>query len=147
MPAQSNLSSISKTPAKGQRSQPLKTSFVLTSMPVGGAEMLLVNLIDRLDRRVIDPEVVCLKEPGPLGLELRHKIPVHSNMIRGKWDVRVLWKLYRRFRRSRTDAVVNHRGWRQNVLGTAGSAHGPRAGDLQRLAFDGLARWSRQTQS
>ena len=106
MPVNSNLSSNSRTKPQGQRTKPLKTSFVLTSMPVGGAEMLLVNLIDRLDRHVIDPEVICLKEPGPLGIELSQKIPVHSNMIRGKWDVRVLWKLYRRFRRSHTDAVV-----------------------------------------
>lgn len=92
--------------SRAQRTQPLKTSFVLTSMPVGGAEMLLVNLINRFDRRIIEPEVICLKQPGPLGVELSQQIPVHSNMLRNKWDLRVLWKLYHRFRRSHTDAVV-----------------------------------------
>lgn len=107
MPSSSQQSTSSNSRnVKAQRTKPLRTSFVLTSMPVGGAEMLLVNLIDRLDRRVVDPEVVCLKQPGPLGLELSHKIPVHANMLRNKWDVSVLWKLYRRFRRSHTDAVV-----------------------------------------
>ncbi len=106
MRARPSSSSNSRTPPKSHRTKPLKTSFVLTSMPVGGAEMLLVNLIDRLDRHIIDPEVVCLKQPGPLGTELSHKIPVYSDMLRGKYDLRVLWKLYRRFRRSQTDAVV-----------------------------------------
>ncbi|MCC6508592.1 MAG: glycosyltransferase [Pirellulaceae bacterium] len=94
------------TSQSSRRTSPLRTSFVLTSMPVGGAETLLVNLIARLDRQIIAPEVICLKEAGPLGEELSRQTPVHTNFLHSKWDIRVLWKLYRRFRRSRTDAVV-----------------------------------------
>ena len=89
-----------------QRREPLRTTFLLTSMPVGGAETLLVNLIGRFDKRIIQPEIVCLKEPGPLGEELRKCIPVHSHFLTNKWDARVLWRLQRRFRKSRTDAVI-----------------------------------------
>lgn len=89
-----------------QRREPLRVCFVLTSMPVGGAETLLINLIGRLDPRVMQAEVVCLKEPGPLGEQLSRRIAVHSHFLAGKYDAAVLWRLRRRFRRSRLDAVI-----------------------------------------
>lgn len=89
-----------------QRDEPLRTSFILTSMPVGGAETLLVNLIHRIDRTLIAPEIICLKEPGPLGEQMSRRIPVHSRFLRSKWDIRVLWRLREHFKSARTDAVV-----------------------------------------
>lgn len=80
--------------------------FVVTSMPVGGAETLLVNLVRRMDRDRFAPELCCLKELGPLGELLADEIPVFSQMIRGKYDLRVLWRLAKLFRRRRVDAVV-----------------------------------------
>ena len=85
---------------------PLRTLFLSTSMPVGGAEVLLVNLIRRLDRRRIAPELCCLKEPGPLGEELAVEVPVHHNLIGGKYDAAVLWRLIRLMRNRKIDAVV-----------------------------------------
>ena len=61
--------------------KPLRVLFLLTSMPVGGAETLLVNLVRRLDRRRFAPEIVCLKEPGPLGKMLAAEMPVHSDLL------------------------------------------------------------------
>ena len=61
---------------------PLRVLFLTTSMPVGGAETLLVNLVRRLDRRRFAPEIVCLKELGPLGEELAAEMPVHSRHAR-----------------------------------------------------------------
>ena len=80
--------------------------FVITSMPVGGAETLLVNLLRRMDCAQISPEVVCLKEPGPLGEEIRDEFPVHSNLLTSKWDVRVLMRLSWLFHRRQADAVI-----------------------------------------
>ncbi len=97
---------VSNGDCKQNRHAPLRTSFLLTSMPVGGAETLLTNLIERVDRTVLKPEIICLKEPGPLGEQLSTMIPVHSHFLKNKCDVRVLWKLIRRFRASQTDAVV-----------------------------------------
>jgi glycosyltransferase involved in cell wall biosynthesis len=85
---------------------PLRTLFLVTSMPVGGAETLLVNLVRRLDRRRFAPEVVCLKERGPLGEELAAEMPVHSNLIAHKLDARVLLRLRTLMRAPRADAVV-----------------------------------------
>ena len=46
---------------------PLRVMFLLTSMPVGGAETLLVNLVRRLDRDRFSPEICCLKDKDELG--------------------------------------------------------------------------------
>lgn len=88
------------------KTEPLRVMFLVTSMPVGGAETLLVNLVRRLDRARIEPELVCLKERGPLGEELASEIPVHAELIRHKLDIAVLPRLRRLFRERHIDAVV-----------------------------------------
>ncbi|MAT71431.1 MAG: glycosyl transferase family 1 [Planctomycetaceae bacterium] len=85
---------------------PLRVMFLTTSMPVGGAETLLVNLVRGMDRQRFAPEIVCLKEPGPLGDELAREMPVHSNLLAGKYDLRILPRLWRLLRARRADAVV-----------------------------------------
>lgn len=85
---------------------PLRVMFVLTSMPVGGAETLLVNLVRRLDRDRFVPEICCLKERGELGDVLAAELPVHERLIGGKFDVFVWRRLTRLFRERRIDAVV-----------------------------------------
>ncbi len=80
--------------------------FLTTSMPVGGAETLLVNLVRRVDRRRVLPELCCLKEPGPLGEMLAAEIPVHAGLIGHKFDGLVLWRLRSLLRRRCIDAVV-----------------------------------------
>lgn len=86
--------------------QPIRCTFVITSMPVGGAETLLVNLMQRMDARKMIPDVVCLKEPGPLGEQIASQFGVQSDMIGGKWDIGVVWRLAKHFRRNATDVVI-----------------------------------------
>ncbi len=80
--------------------------FVITSMPVGGAETLLVNMLRRMDPTQVCPEVICLKEPGLLGEQIRGEFPLHSNLLSAKWDLRVLPRLVRLFLRRRADVVI-----------------------------------------
>ena len=80
--------------------------FITTSMPVGGAETLLVNLIRRLDRAQFLPELCCLKDLGPLGEELAEEVPAFERLLWKKTDVRVLPRLIRLLRWRRTDAVI-----------------------------------------
>ena len=89
-----------------QSSQPLRVLFMLTSMPVGGAETLLVNLLRKTDRRRIEPEVCCLKSPGPLGEEISAEFPVHANFIDHKWDIQVIPRLVQLMRTREIDALV-----------------------------------------
>ena len=94
------------TPSCDASSDPKRVAFVLTSMPVGGAETLLANLMDRMDKRRFAPEIVCLKGPGPLGQQLSRHYPLHHHLIRNKYDITVLPRLTRLFRARRLHAVV-----------------------------------------
>ncbi|HEX3727704.1 MAG TPA: glycosyltransferase [Pirellulales bacterium] len=85
---------------------PLRVMFLITSMPVGGAETLLVNLIRRLDRERFQPSLCCLKAPGPLGEALAAEVPVISDLIAHKYDVRIAPRLARIMSRRRIDAIV-----------------------------------------
>ncbi len=80
--------------------------FVNTTLEVGGAETLLVNLVRRMDRDRFAPELCCLKAPGSLGRMLAKEMPVFDSLLRGKYDLRVWGRLARLFRARRIDAVV-----------------------------------------
>ena len=85
---------------------PLRVMFLITSMPVGGAETLLVNLIRRLDRTRFLPELCCLKQLGPLGEVLAEEVPAFDHLLAHKYDLRIWGRLAGLFRRRRIDAVV-----------------------------------------
>lgn len=89
-----------------QKRETLRVMFVITSMPVGGAETLLVNLIRRLDKDRFTAELCCLKTLGPLGQQLATEFPAHHGQLTGKYDIRVLPRLVRLFRSRKIDAVV-----------------------------------------
>ncbi len=80
--------------------------FLVTSLPVGGAEVLLANLVRGLDRDRFAPEIACLKELGPLGEELAAEIPVHAHLLANKFDLRVLPRLVWLMHQRKIDAVV-----------------------------------------
>lgn len=85
---------------------PLRVMFVITCMPVGGAETLLVELIRRMDRSRMSPELCCLKYLGPLGEVLAQEVPTSSGLLAHKYDFAVLGRLKRLLRQRRVDAVV-----------------------------------------
>lgn len=84
----------------------MKVGFVITSLPVGGAEVLLVNLLRRLDRSRLEPTVICLKDPGALAEEVRSLCPLSGPFLSQKWDLRVLPRLASHFREERLDGIV-----------------------------------------
>ncbi|MEM6779153.1 MAG: glycosyltransferase [Planctomycetota bacterium] len=86
--------------------RPKRVCFIITSMPVGGAETLLVNMMRAMDTSKVSPEVICLKERGPLGDLIADEFPVHSNVIGSKWDIDVVRRLANRLIDRRADAVV-----------------------------------------
>ena len=73
--------------------------YVITELDVGGAELALCELASRLDRARFAPEVAVLFGHGPVAHRLRERgVPVHCLGARGKWDLRVLWRLRRLLR-------------------------------------------------
>lgn len=86
--------------------RPLCVMFLVTSLPVGGAETLLAELVRRIDRRYFVPEICCLKERGPLGDELSRELPVHHGLLAHRYDLRVWPRLVRLLRERKVDAVV-----------------------------------------
>ena len=80
--------------------------FVTTSMPVGGMETLLVELIHRMDRRRFQPELCCLKYFDVLGEVLAQEIPAFTGLLKHKHDVAVLWRLWKLMRQRQIDAVI-----------------------------------------
>ena len=85
---------------------PLRVMFVLTNMPVGGAETLLLELVRRMNRERFLPELCCLKQLDALGEIAARKIPAFTGLLGCKYDVRVLWRLARLMLGRRIDAVV-----------------------------------------
>ena len=104
--AKADLQPATPTRTSSPTQRPLRTMFVITSMPVGGAETLLVNLMDRFDPKRIEPAVVCLKEPGQLGEEISPRHEVLSHVLGSKWDLTVLPRLSKMMKDWRADAVI-----------------------------------------
>lgn len=89
-----------------QERAPLNIAFVITSMPIGGAETLLVNLMRKLDPERIRPQVICLKEKGPLGEQIAAEFPVHSDLIRHRYDLGIVPRLQKVFAEQQIDGIV-----------------------------------------
>lgn len=85
---------------------PLRVMFLISSMQVGGAEVLLAELVRRMNPEYFLPEICCLKSRGPLGEELAREIPVHHDLLVNKYDLRVWPRLVKLLQDQRIDAVV-----------------------------------------
>jgi glycosyltransferase involved in cell wall biosynthesis len=80
--------------------------FLLSSMPIGGAETLLVNLVRRIDRSRCIPSIACLKEKDVLGELMAQEVNVFDKLINHKYDVAVTGRLKKLFVEHQIDAVV-----------------------------------------
>lgn len=80
--------------------------FVNTDLRVGGQESALVEIVRGFDRAKIRPVVACLKEAGELAARVRAAgIPLYSDLLSSKFDVRVLPRLVRIIRREKIRVV------------------------------------------
>lgn len=94
------------TTSQETNQRPKRILFLITSMPVGGAETLLVNMVRRMDRNRAEPLIGCMKEKGVLGEVLAKEIPVFENLINHKFDVGVVGRLVKLFKAEQIDAVI-----------------------------------------
>jgi glycosyltransferase involved in cell wall biosynthesis len=93
-------------------SAPVRLAVLASSLTVGGAEQLLLDLLARLDRRAFDVRLAFLQaDPGPLGRELGALgLPTVTALRAGRLDPLCPWRLLRWFRRQDTEVVlgINH---------------------------------------
>jgi glycosyltransferase involved in cell wall biosynthesis len=84
---------------------------LITRLPIGGAEQLLVDVVRRLDRSRFDSIVCCIQETGDLGAEIeRAGVPlvcIHR-MKSKRFDFRAIADLARLMRRERIDLLHTH---------------------------------------
>lgn len=85
----------------------MRLCLVLNVALVGGAEVVLLDMFRHLDPTRVQPELVCLREIGPLGEDLRRDgFDVTVFGRRGWRDLRATARLWRHFRTRRPDVVV-----------------------------------------
>ncbi|MFZ2644341.1 MAG: glycosyltransferase [Verrucomicrobiia bacterium] len=88
---------------------PCRVLNFITELNVGGAERLLVEVLPRLDRAKIEPQVACLYGDGPLAAALEKAgIRVHRLRSSQKFDPRPLWRLVRLLERERIEVLHTH---------------------------------------
>jgi glycosyltransferase involved in cell wall biosynthesis len=87
--------------------RPVALTHIIGGLEVGGAEMLLYELLKRTDRSRFRPEVVSLTTVGPVGERIRSlEIPVCALGSSGvPASVLVIGRLVRHLRSTRPDAV------------------------------------------
>lgn len=84
---------------------------LITRLPVGGAERLLVDVVRRLDPARFESVVCCIQAKGELAAELEAAgIPVHclERMRSKRFDWRAVFDLRRFLRRERITLVHSH---------------------------------------
>ena len=86
---------------------PIRLSLIVDYVSIGGAEVALLSLFRYVDRSVVAPTLLCLKQPGPMAAEFETAgVPVTVIGRGGRYDMRTLPRLLRRFRADRTDVVL-----------------------------------------
>lgn len=96
-----------RSTGQGQK-HPIRVGFVLHSMGVAGAEVLVTATIRRLGDR-IEPVVYCLDAIGALGEQLlREGVPVVLLGRRPGRDLRVAWRLANAIRHRGTEVLHAH---------------------------------------
>ncbi|MFD0925040.1 glycosyltransferase family 4 protein [Williamsia deligens] len=94
-------------PAPPAAAEPITMTVVMDLTFVGGAEKLLLDLCAVVDRSVLVPRIVCLREEGPLAARFRD-LGVPVDVVAGRYavDPRRVTDLARHLRRTGTDVVL-----------------------------------------
>jgi glycosyltransferase involved in cell wall biosynthesis len=89
------------------RHKPIRVLLIITGLSTGGAEMILLKLLERIDREKFSPHVISLTDIGQLGPRIAALgIPVDAlGMSRGKPDPVRFVRLVRRLRQVKPDVV------------------------------------------
>jgi glycosyltransferase involved in cell wall biosynthesis len=83
--------------------------YLITELNVGGAEKVVANLATQLSKRGHNVLVACLFDPGPIADEIiAAGVPVVNLGMRGKGDLRVVFRLLRLLRIEGIQVLHSH---------------------------------------
>lgn len=93
-----------------EKSARRRVVFVITGLTTGGAEMMLLKVLSRMDRTKFEPLVVSLGDRGTMGDRIEAcNVPVHTlGMKPGKPTLAAIWHLIRLIHRLKPDLI---QGW------------------------------------
>lgn len=97
--------------AKLNNKKKINLTFLASTLQVGGAENMLQALVTHLDRERFRANILCLRTGGRIGEELaRSGVDVRENLMSGRLDVSIAWKLPALLKDKGTDALcmLNH---------------------------------------
>jgi glycosyltransferase involved in cell wall biosynthesis len=101
-----------------------RVAMVISYLPFGGAEQLLLLLAPRLRDLGWGVSVVCIRKAGDMApLFEREGIRVEVIPFSSRWSPRSLYRLARHFKKQRIDIVHTHM-YRSNTSGTAAARLG-----------------------
>lgn len=86
-------------------SRPIKVLFVLPNLQVGGAERVMVTVMNGLDRSRFDPSFLTLSDDGPLRERIDPDIPFYS--LHGCRVSRAFPGIFKILRKTRPDVVIS----------------------------------------
>ena len=78
---------------KSSAQHPVPVLFLFTSLPVGGAENLLLSVIKLVDKRYVTPVVCCISNKGQIGEEIEKlEVPVIvlNKLKKGGFDYKII---------------------------------------------------------
>ncbi len=86
---------------------PVKVLFVIAGLGIGGAERILVNIVNRLDPLRFSPTVVSLSDYNPLKNDISSKfVEFRAIPRRWKYDLRPAWEIRRLLCNQSVKAVI-----------------------------------------
>lgn len=87
---------------------PLKVFLLIASLEIGGAQRLVVDLLNHLDRKRVSPSLVLSRAVGPFIERVPIDCPIFDLARRSKWDFPFLAaRLCSLIRRERPDAILS----------------------------------------
>lgn len=84
----------------------LKVAFLLPCLNAGGAERVLITLMNRLDRTRFEPVFITVSEEGTMRDWIDPEIPFHS-LGKTRKVTQGLWPLFRKLRQIKPDVVFS----------------------------------------
>ena len=103
----SSASTRAKSPTQPPGHRRRHILFVLNTLALGGAERLMLALLEHLDPTSVRSSLLCLQQPGPLADRLPSQVAFYHNFSSGKYGPLILPAMLQLIIDRRVDLVVS----------------------------------------